>query len=465
MDGIVVSKQEEGPEQTENTDVSQDHCHKDLDPHLTPNGLPCTTADGGPYQGTIVDSGIAGDDCCTREDDWSSMDSTSVVDADRGQGQVNGDIFSPDSADAVTVICNTGEGRREEQDKVGCDGSSDTPSDSIETLEEESPHDDSQEGISDSFVRQVRLNSNSTEGKEGKQTTAAWECEERNQTTDDSLSVDSHEIIPDVFSAVSGASAPAPRPESLSLPRPLQCVERIRSSSEPQRNQGRAQAVRAEGSGGHQRTRSEAVDIQTVRVRGDLSYGDDVMSRSLPQGTLTRKGVLVEFVADDLSEIIRRSSPMSGADSGSLGSRRSSQRSLASTSSATSAATSSGVSRSPSSLLTQSPDSAPPIDPGAIMDLEMAARRVADTVDHMMGNLRTNLHKMSAITVGCSEAYKTSVDITCESVDSSIKSMYALMAKCEELGTTMAPVYQIGTQIKEMKRLLDRFEAQLSEKP
>ena len=29
--------------------------------------------------------------------------------------------------------------------------------------------------------------------------------------------------------------------------------------------------------------------------------------------------------------------------------------------------------------------------------------------------------QMSAITVGCTEAFKTSVDITCDSVDSSIK--------------------------------------------
>ena len=84
------------------------------------------------------------------------------------------------------------------------------------------------------------------------------------------------------------------------------------------------------------------------------------------------------------------------ADSSSMGSRRSSQRSIASTSSATSTsvATSSGVSRSPSSLLTQSPDVAPPIDPSAIMELEMAARRVADNMDLMMGNLRNNLHKV-----------------------------------------------------------------------
>ncbi|XP_076469609.1 uncharacterized protein LOC143299951 [Babylonia areolata] len=399
------------------------------------------------YHGNIVDSGIAGDE----KGEWGCGERGANCQQD--EGQLNGDIFSPDSADMVTVICASEEGRvgrEEERDRDGWEGS-DTHSDSIETLEEESPQDTSQDSIGHSAVPHMCLASG--EGQEIVPPPSLG----TGQAGEDSLSMDSHEVIPDVAATVA-----ATRPESLPLARPLQGPERTRSSSEPQQGVSRAQAVRAEG---HQRTRSEALDIQAVRVRGDLSYGDDIMSRSLPHGTLTRKGALVEFVADDLTEKIRRSSPMSGADSGSMGSRRSSQRSLASTSSATSAATSSGVSRSPSSLLTQSPDAAPPIDPAAIMELEMAARHVADNVDHMMGNLRNNLHKMSAITVGCSEAYKTSVDITCESVDSSIKSMYALMAKCEELSKTMAPVYQIGTQIKEIKRLLDRFEAQLSEKP
>ncbi|XP_055882194.1 uncharacterized protein LOC106075863 [Biomphalaria glabrata] len=189
-----------------------------------------------------------------------------------------------------------------------------------------------------------------------------------------------------------------------------------------------------------------------------------LLSSSLPQGTITRKGDMIQFVADNLQEKIKQSSPMSNADNGTSGSRRSSERSIYSFSSSTSFATSSGVSRSPSSQFQQSPDDIPPIDVTAVIELESHARKVADNLDLMMGNIRNNLHKMSAITIGCQDAYKRSVDITCDSVDASIKSMYALMAKCEELSAAMGPVEQLAGQIKEIKRILDLFESQLSEK-
>lgn len=381
----------------------------------------------------------------------------------------NGEIFSPDlSENVVTVISSQVklEDVKNKDDHGSCDDY-DTHSDSIETLEEDSPHDDSQDKICDTMLQQIRLTNNSAGGKaqdakHGKEYLATG----GDRLGDDNTSTDSHEVITDTGPPV--GTAPT-RPESLSLPRSLQYIERHCSTSDREESSASLTQPSSKAEGcRHQRTRSEAIDIQGMRIRGDLGYGDDVMSRSLPHGTIMRKGDLIEFVADDLQEKIKRSSPMSRTDSGSISSRRSSERSIASTSSATSAstsmATSSGLSRSPSSLLTQSPDAAPPIDPAAIIELEMNARKVADSVDLMMGNIRSNLHKMSAITVGCLEAYKTSVDITCDSVDSSIKSMYALMAKCEELSKTMEPVHQIGAQIKEIKRILDLFEAQLSEK-
>lgn len=52
------------------------------------------------------------------------------------------------------------------------------------------------------------------------------------------------------------------------------------------------------------------------------------------------------------------------------------------------------MSRSPSSQFPHSPIDIPPIDPMAVMELEMAAKRVADNVDLLMGNLRSNLHKV-----------------------------------------------------------------------
>ncbi|XP_052067576.1 dentin sialophosphoprotein-like [Mytilus californianus] len=212
---------------------------------------------------------------------------------------------------------------------------------------------------------------------------------------------------------------------------------------------------------------STAVDIPLRRDSEFENIEETMLSKSMPHGTVTRKGDMIEFVADDLQEMIKRSSPLTQTASSETSSRRSSLRSYSSVSSSTSSAigTASGVSRSPSSLFQQSPDDIPPIDPQAVHDLEMHALKVADNLDLLMGNLKTNLHKMSAITVGCLSAYKTSVDTTCDSVDGSIKSMYALMAKCEELSNSMKPVNKLAEQIKEIKRLLDRFETQIADKP
>lgn len=54
----------------------------------------------------------------------------------------------------------------------------------------------------------------------------------------------------------------------------------------------------------------------------------------------------------------------------------------------------SGLSQSTSSILQQSPDDIPPIDPQAVIELENHARHVADSLDLMMTNLRSNLHKV-----------------------------------------------------------------------
>ena len=46
-------------------------------------------------------------------------------------------------------------------------------------------------------------------------------------------------------------------------------------------------------------------------------------------------------------------------------------------------------------MVTQSPEDIPPIDPRAVLELELYARRVASSLDQMMINLNTNLHKVS----------------------------------------------------------------------
>ncbi|XP_077982205.1 uncharacterized protein LOC144437184 isoform X2 [Glandiceps talaboti] len=102
----------------------------------------------------------------------------------------------------------------------------------------------------------------------------------------------------------------------------------------------------------------------------------------------------------------------------------------------------------------------PKIDPTALDDLEKQARKVADNLDLMLGNLKGTLHNMSAISVGYIQTHRDAVDRMGESVDNSVKSMYSLIAKCEELNKNMQPVYQLSRQIKEIKRRLDLLETQ-----
>ena len=84
----------------------------------------------------------------------------------------------------------------------------------------------------------------------------------------------------------------------------------------------------------------------------------------------------------------------------SVSSRRSSLISVSSNgSSAMATSVTSGMSRSPSSAYPQSPDLIPPIDPIAIVEIENQARLVADSLDLMMGNLRSNLHNVSTETI------------------------------------------------------------------
>lgn len=82
-------------------------------------------------------------------------------------------------------------------------------------------------------------------------------------------------------------------------------------------------------------------------------------------------------------------------ESSGLSSRTSSIASISSgTSSAMGTSLTSDISRSPSSQFPHSPVDIPPIDPMAVEELEMAAKRVADNVDLLMGNLKSNLHKV-----------------------------------------------------------------------
>jgi len=100
-------------------------------------------------------------------------------------------------------------------------------------------------------------------------------------------------------------------------------------------------------------------------------------------------------------------------------------------------------------------------DPKVLEDLEREARRLATEVDSLVENLSCTLQSVSALTVDTVETYRDGVCKTCDEVDNNIKAMYQLMAKWEELNKNMAPAYRVATQIKDIKRLLEMFEAAL----
>jgi hypothetical protein len=156
------------------------------------------------------------------------------------------------------------------------------------------------------------------------------------------------------------------------------------------------------------------------------------------EGTVTKEGDMVLFVAEDLETKIKLSSPVTkkGDTPPFPGSRIS----------------------TPCLYRQALMPQLPIIDPNVLNDLEIEVRRVATSVDTLTENLAGILRSVSALTVECLEVYRDAVCKTCDAVDSNIKSMYQLMAKCEELSKLMKPIYKLADQIKGIKRLLDLFE-------
>ncbi|KAK0168634.1 hypothetical protein PV327_002412 [Microctonus hyperodae] len=160
------------------------------------------------------------------------------------------------------------------------------------------------------------------------------------------------------------------------------------------------------------------------------------------EGTVMQEGDMVLFVAEDLENKIKLSSPVTKkGDTPSFPGSRSSTP----------------------CLYRQALNPQLPLpDHNALNELEMEARKIATSVDSLTENLAAILHSASAVTVDCLETYRDAVCKTCDTVDHNIKSMYQLMAKCEELSKSMGPIYKLAEQIKTIKRLLELFEGTMN---
>ncbi|MBN3317630.1 BORC6 protein, partial [Atractosteus spatula] len=141
------------------------------------------------------------------------------------------------------------------------------------------------------------------------------------------------------------------------------------------------------------------------------------------EGTVSHDGDLTHFVANNLQQKIMMSSSVRS---------RGPQRKLA---------------------------DIPPIDPGVLLDLQRHTQDVAHSVELMMRSLNSTIQNMTALSVGYIQTYRDSVDSLGESVDMSIKGMYTLMARCEELDRSMQPIHGLAKQIRDLKRTLDTLES------
>jgi BLOC-1 related complex subunit 6 len=114
------------------------------------------------------------------------------------------------------------------------------------------------------------------------------------------------------------------------------------------------------------------------------------------------------------------------------------------------------------SLPKQFSSSLPPqLDSNVLNDLEIEAQYLAANIDNLTENLANLLHSISSITADNVEVYKNSVTKLTDTIDSNIKSMYSIIAKSEEISKSMHKAEQMATRIREIRRLVDMFEATL----
>lgn len=100
----------------------------------------------------------------------------------------------------------------------------------------------------------------------------------------------------------------------------------------------------------------------------------------------------------------------------------------------------------------------PPVDPAALRDLVARAAQVGAQVDELLRSVHCGLQALTALSVGCIHTYRDGVESLGEAVDTSIRAMYTLVARCEELDLAMQPVRTLARRISDMKGTLDRLE-------
>ncbi|XP_039249088.1 BLOC-1-related complex subunit 6-like [Styela clava] len=110
-------------------------------------------------------------------------------------------------------------------------------------------------------------------------------------------------------------------------------------------------------------------------------------------------------------------------------------------------------------------DDFPAIDSTVLDDLERQTEKLSNSLGNIVKKLTNKLHETSAITVANSQTYSSAIEAMGVEIDDSMKSMYMLIAHCEELDKAMVPVYKVGQSIKKIQNSLLMLEAQVAQIP
>lgn len=168
-------------------------------------------------------------------------------------------------------------------------------SDSIETLNEP-PSQDTHTDLNNKILEQLSLTCQNL--KQSVESHERREREHRNNKTQQ-LKVDDHDSIVssgDSHEVIIDSTVNKLRPESLSLSQPIQAKEKEQADTASESD--------------FQSVKQTLSKHSSDQERGAHFISPANLSSNLPSGTILRKGDMIEFVADNLEEKIKLSSPV-----------------------------------------------------------------------------------------------------------------------------------------------------------
>ncbi|KAL1919240.1 uncharacterized protein VTP21DRAFT_1932 [Calcarisporiella thermophila] len=99
-----------------------------------------------------------------------------------------------------------------------------------------------------------------------------------------------------------------------------------------------------------------------------------------------------------------------------------------------------------------------PIDPHLVEQIEEEARAVAESLDALLDQLRSEMLEMSTQTRNSFDAFFDATNSWCETVDSATARALELITRCDQLDKDMSGVEILAAQIKTIKSNLDALE-------